>query len=64
MTTELVNVVLQPPAAGDGWIKSGEYFTVYSFGLSASQRVTNGYNSGVSGTYIANSQIMMELLNP
>lgn len=64
MTTDLVDVVLQPLAGGDGWIKSGEYFTVYSFGLSARQRVTNGYNSGVSGIYTANSQIMMELLNP
>lgn len=60
----LVNVQIQPPLLGDGWIKTGEYFTIYSFGLSASQRVTNGYNSGLSGTYWASSQILMELLNP
>lgn len=60
----MVGVTINPPAVGDGWIKAGEYFTVYSFGLVASQRVTNGYNSGVSGTYHASGQIMMERLNP
>jgi hypothetical protein len=60
----LVSVQIQPPAIGDGWIKAGEYFTVYSFGLTANQRVTNGYNSGLSGTYHASSQIMMERLAP
>lgn len=62
----LVNVQLQPLAAptADGWIKAGEYFTVYSFGLTATQRVTNGYNSGLSGEYRRSSRIMMELLNP
>jgi len=57
-------VEIAPPVVGDGWIKPGEYFTVYSFGLTANQRVTNGYNSGVSGTYHASSQILMERLNP
>lgn len=61
--TGLVPVQIQPPAVGDGWIKAGEYFTVYSFGLTASHRVTNGYNTG-SGLYQASAQIMMERLNP
>jgi hypothetical protein len=62
----MVPVTVSPTAAGDGWIKvsAGEYFTVYTLGLTATQRVTNGYNSGVSGTYRASSRIMMELLNP
>ena len=58
------DVVITPTPAGDGWIKPGEYFTVYTFGLSATHRVTNGYNTGVSGPYYASSQIMMERLNP
>ena len=60
----LVDVQIEPPAIGDGWIKAGEYFTVYSFSLTANQRVTNGYNGGISGTYYASGQIMMERLNP
>ncbi len=63
-TPGLVSVQINPPVIGDGWILPGEYFTVYSFGLTANQRVTNGYNSGISGTYHSNSQIMMERLNP
>lgn len=62
--TGLINVQIQPPLVGDGWIKTGEYFTIYSFGLTANQRVTNGYNGGLSGTYHSHSQIMMERLNP
>jgi hypothetical protein len=62
--TGLVNVQIEPPVIGDGWIKPGEYFTVYSFGLTANQRVTNGYNTGLSGTYYHSSQILMERLNP
>jgi len=58
----LVNVQIQPPLVSDGWILAGEYFTIYSFGLTANQRVTNGYNSGLSGTYQAYGQIMMERL--
>ena len=60
----LVSAQIQPRPVGDGWIKTGEYFTIYSFGLTASQRVTNGYNTGNSGSYNAYSQIMMERLNP
>jgi hypothetical protein len=58
----LINVQIQPPAVGDGWILTDEYFTIYSFGLTANQRVTNGYNTGLSGTYQAYGQIMMERL--
>ncbi len=60
----LVNVQIQPQPGTDGWIKTGEYFTIYSFRLIARQRVTNGYNSGVSSEYHSYSQIMMERLNP
>lgn len=60
----LVSVEIQPTLAGDGWIKTGEYFTIYSFGLTASQRVTNGYNTGTSSPNPISSQIMMERLNP
>jgi len=63
-TSGLVNVVINPPAVGDGWIKAGEYFTIYSFGLTANRRVTNGYNSGVWGPNPLYSQILMERLTP
>jgi hypothetical protein len=60
----LINVQVEPLAMGDGWIKAGEYFTIYSFALTASQRITNGYNTGLSGLYQSYSQILMERLNP
>jgi hypothetical protein len=60
----LVSVQIEPRVVGDGWIKTGEYFTVYSFDLQARQRVTNGYNSGRSDLYHAWAQILMERLNP
>lgn len=60
----MINVQIQPTASADGWIKTGEYFTVYTFGLTATQRITNGYNSGTSGTYRSSARIMMERLNP
>ncbi len=60
----MVSVQIEPLAMGDGWIKAGEYFTVYSFALTARQRVTNGYNTGLSSLYQTYSQIMMERLNP
>jgi hypothetical protein len=59
-----VDVQIYPLASGDGWIKSGEYFTIYSFELTARQRVTNGYNWGLSDLYRLWSQILMERLNP
>jgi hypothetical protein len=60
----LIATTVQPGVGEVGWIKAAEYFTVYAFGLTASQRVTNGYNSGLSGLYQAYGQIMMEKLNP
>lgn len=60
----MIPVTLTPAVAEDGWIKAGEYFTVYSFSLTAQKRVTNGYNSGLSGTYHNTGQLMMEKLNP
>lgn len=63
-TPGLVYVEIQPPAIGDGWIKPEEYFTRYTFDLTARQRVTNGYNTGLSDLYHVWSLIMMERLNP
>lgn len=60
----MIATTIQPGVGEVGWIKAGEYFTIYSFGLTARQRVTNGYNSGLSGLYQAYGQIMMEKLNP
>ncbi len=60
----MVNVQIQSTALADGWIKTGEYFTVYTFGLTATQRVTNGYNSGISSIYRSTARIMVERLNP
>jgi hypothetical protein len=60
----LIPTMIQPDtSAGEvGWIKAGEYFTIYSFGLSAYKRVTNGYNSGLNGPYQSSAQILMEKL--
>ncbi len=63
-TAGLFTVVIQPTAAGDGWIKPGEYFTIYSLTLTAAERVTNGYNAGIYGPYYSSVQILMERLNP
>jgi hypothetical protein len=60
----LVYVEIEPPAMGDGWIKAGEYFTRYVFDLRARQRITNGYNTGLSSLYRKWSLIMMERINP
>lgn len=60
----LIASTIEPAVGEEGWIKTGEYFTIYSFHLTARQRVTNGYNSGLSGDYNAYGQIMMEKLNP
>jgi hypothetical protein len=59
-----IDVTITPTPGGDGWIKPGEYFTVYTFGLHAGQRVTNGYNLGIRNPNPVSSQIMMERLNP
>jgi hypothetical protein len=60
----LIVATIQPGVGEVGWIKAGETFTVYSFGLHASQRLTNGYNSGLSVHNPASAQIMMEKLAP
>jgi hypothetical protein len=60
----LIAVALTPADATEGWIKTGEYYTVYSFALRARKRVTNGYNSGVSGEYQRNSSIALERYTP
>ena len=61
-TSGLVAVDIQPAISEGGWIKPTEYFTVLSFGLTASMRVTNGYNSGVSGLYQSSASIYLERL--
>jgi hypothetical protein len=59
----LINVALQPAVSEGGWIKTGEYYTVHSFHLSAVKRVTNGYNTGHEVyNYLSNS-IAMERLS-
>ncbi|MCW3089561.1 MAG: hypothetical protein JWP81_630, partial [Ferruginibacter sp.] len=63
-TEGMIPVTLQPAVSETGWIKAGEYFTVYSFALTAQKRVTNGYNTGLTGVYQGYGQIMMERLNP
>jgi hypothetical protein len=63
VTAGPINVVIQPQAGGS-WIKMGEYFNIYSFSLTATQRITNGYNSGTSSVYHTSSQLLMERLNP
>jgi len=60
----LVGVDIQPAASEGGWIKPAEYFTVLSFGLTASMRVTNGYNTGLSGLYQSSASIFLERLGP
>ncbi|WP_140157783.1 hypothetical protein [Arenibacter amylolyticus] len=66
MTSNAVGVQIEPTPSGPGWILTadGETFSVYTFGLTANQRVTNGYNNGLSGTYRASGRIMMEYLAP
>jgi len=59
----LIAVEIQPDSTEGGWIKSTEYFTVLSFGLTAYKRVTNGYNTGLSGPYLASSSIYLERLS-
>jgi hypothetical protein len=60
----LIHVELQPAPSEGGWIKPAEYFTKLGFSLVAKNRVTNGYNSGLSAQYDAHRQIFMERLTP
>jgi len=62
--TDLVTVEFQPALSEGGWIKAGEYFTVLGFELRAYQRITNGYNTGISSLYYNGAQINLERLNP
>ncbi|MEI6411129.1 MAG: hypothetical protein WCR52_17205 [Bacteroidota bacterium] len=47
-----VNVEPAPAPVEDGWLTNAEAYGVYSMTLTASRRVTNGYNSGIDGTYV------------
>jgi hypothetical protein len=58
----LIAVEIQPAVSEGGWIKSNETFTVLSFGLTASKRVTNGYNTGLEGPYTSSGSIFLERL--
>lgn len=60
----LITVEVQPALSEGGWIKAGEYFTVLSFTLTAYQRVTNGYNTGLSDEYYTTTSIYLERLSP
>jgi hypothetical protein len=46
-----VTVELSPDATEGGWLKATEEFAVFSVGLSAVRRQTNGYNGGLDGSY-------------
>jgi hypothetical protein len=46
-TGGLVTVTIKPATSMGGWLRVAEQFGVFSIGLSASIRKTNGYNSGV-----------------
>jgi hypothetical protein len=58
----MVPMQFKPALSEGGWIKSGEYYTVYDFSLKARLRITNGYNRGVSDLYEAYRRIAMERL--
>lgn len=66
----LINVKFQPSASEGGWIKSGEYFTILAFSLTAYKRVTNGYNTGITdwccnnGRCYASASIYLERFTP
>lgn len=53
---DLVEAVVAP-VAGAEWLDPGVEYSVYSFSLEAQRRVTNGYNTGKSGTYYANTTL-------
>ena len=58
----MIPMQYKPALSEGGWIKSGEYYTVYDFSLKARLRITNGYNRGVSDLYEAYRRIAMERL--
>ena len=59
-TTGFVTVQMQPSAAAGGWLQPNEEFAVVSFGLTANMRRTNGYNSGLEGTYQSSSTFYIQ----
>jgi hypothetical protein len=52
----LVEAVVEP-IMGAEWLEPGVEYSVYSFTLEAQRRVTNGYNTGKSGTYYATTSV-------
>jgi hypothetical protein len=48
------------PVPTKKWLEIGESYTVYYLGLTAVKRETNGYNSGLSGTYVASASFAVE----
>ena len=48
------------PVPTKKWLESGESYTVYYVDLTAAKRETNGYNTGISGTYINSTQFAVE----
>ncbi|MBM3785180.1 MAG: hypothetical protein FJW30_12520 [Acidobacteria bacterium] len=59
-TAGTVPVEIQPALSEGGWLRTGEEFVVMSFSLSARMRVTNGYNSGLSGEYRQDGALYLE----
>ena len=59
-TSGFVTVQMQPSVAEGGWLQANEEFAVISFGLTANMRRTNGYNSGLEGTYHASSTFYIQ----
>jgi hypothetical protein len=51
------------PVPTKKWLESGEGYTLYYVNLSANKRETNGYNSGISGTYINSASFAVERLS-
>lgn len=53
-TSGYITVTMKPHAMA-GWLSASETYGVFSLGLTASRRVTNGYNSGIEGTYVSSA---------
>jgi hypothetical protein len=51
------------PVPTKKWLESTESYTVYYLGLTASKRETNGYNSGLSGTYVNSASFAVERIS-
>jgi hypothetical protein len=50
-TVGYINTTIKPNG-GAGWLSATEPYGVFNLQLSANRRVTNGYNSGIEGTYV------------